>query len=185
MQRFCTYQIWQTRFLDKKIVMVPKVWVFQFLILTQFYAISQKWEDGEIRSVITNSGDSITYTHILLSDKRPKAKEDRIYYWYFNNKIRHNYGGYSGQLIHGDYEVMDVDKHLLVKGELRYGYRIDTWKFWDRQGRLVEMSEWKNGQQSGITILYDRNNQIYAKIKYKKGLKHGKAKFYRQGVKIE
>ncbi len=75
----------------------------------------------------------------------PKIKNDRYYFWYFNNAIRSTQGGYNGQLLNGHYVAFYPDKNLKEQGDFKRGLKDGVWKTWNRKGDLTTVTTWNDG----------------------------------------
>jgi len=82
---------------------------------------------------------------VLPYKTEPKVKNDRYYYWYFNNKIHSTQGGYNGQLLNGHYIAFYPDKNLKEEGYFKRGLKDGEWKNWNPKGDLTAVTTWNEG----------------------------------------
>jgi len=75
----------------------------------------------------------------------PKIKNDRYYYWYFNNIIHSTQGGFNGQLLNGHYISFYPDKNLKEEGYFKTGLKDGVWKTWNQKGDLTNVTTWNQG----------------------------------------
>ena len=125
------------------------------------------------------AGDDNDYTQIRVVDstqairadmlpykRDPKIRNDRYYYWYFNNVIRSTQGGYNGQLLNGHYVALYPDKNLKEEGDFKTGLKDGEWKTWNRKGDLTGVTNWNEG-----VVVPDSQQPFWKKIPFvnKKG----------------
>lgn len=82
---------------------------------------------------------------VLPYKRDPKIRNDRYYYWYFNNSIHSTQGGYNGQLLNGHYVAFYPDKNLKEQGDFKTGLKDGEWKTWNRKGDLTSVTNWNDG----------------------------------------
>jgi len=75
----------------------------------------------------------------------PKIKNDRYYYWYYNNTIHSTQGGFNGQLLNGHYVAFYPDKNLKEEGDFKRGLKDGEWKTWNPKGDLTGVTNWDEG----------------------------------------
>lgn len=138
-----------------------------FLIV--FSIISKPVFTQDTRSVIIYSGDSTIRVTILNNDPGIKAKVDKHYYWCSSETIFMNMGGYSGNLLHGEYSVFNRKKQLVSSGNFNNGLMDGTWKFWDTNGNIIKILSYKAGNLHGRSYFYTPGKDQYIVRNYKKG----------------
>jgi hypothetical protein len=132
--------------------------------------IAQKTEwQPLLREVVVNYTDSIVRANILLQKVDIATSNDLMYYWYNQNKISNNMGGYAGSLLQGSYLVYDNNKNLITEGEFDRGLMNGTWRYWNSKGILKKSAEFKKGQLHGNFMIYDTNGNLLESFKYKSG----------------
>lgn len=109
---------------------------------------------------------------VILKSLNPSLNS--TYYWYKSNEIHQSKGGYSGNLLHGDYTRYYITNQLSEKGVFSFGLKVKEWKSWFKNGQLKSVCNWKNGRLSGNYTLYDDFGKILLSGKYSKGNKVGK-----------
>lgn len=158
----------------KQILIIPIV----FFSLGQ--STIQKEAQSETRFITINRPDSTIQARILITKALFKPNPQKFYYWYANECIHTNQGGFSGYLLHGNYCVFDKNNQLVVKGTFTNGLKTGTWVRWYSNGRRSETSPWRNGLLHGITKIYNEDGTIEKEIRYKNGIpaeKHNFLKF--------
>lgn len=139
------------------------------VLLITASAYSQEKDRDLTRQVIIRTRDSIIYAGILL-DKTPlKTGNDNTYYWYIPDYINFNRGGYSGQLLHGEYCLYDRNFNLIEKGIMEKGVKTGIWKRWNSGGSLLRVETWKNGQLAGTTLVYGPDGELTGEYRYRNG----------------
>ncbi len=147
------------------------------------------------QNITVTRDDSIIQAHIITKDIDIKPKENTIYFWYTPNDIHSNEGGYTGNLLHGKYLLLDRNKNLLIEGCLNKGVKSKQWKQWYSNGNLLSITQYKDGKKDGSHKLFSQNGDTVLKEQYKNGVKHGKqilytrdtiiTEEYKDGEKIE
>lgn len=150
--------------------------------------------DSQTRLVIVNQDDKDIHCRVLIDKAELQVDLKAEYYWYQNQQIRKNRGGYSGDLLHGMYKCYDSEERLVEEGMYVYGRKEGIWKVWDDNGELIKTSSWKNGLQNGLSYqyFYDKG---WIKENYKNNRLHGRRvhqtvdsihyQFYRSGELIK
>ena len=131
-------------------------------------AQSVDWQP-QVRDIMISYKDSVVKAHILLQSENVETLNSLTYYWYSQNGINTNMGGYSGDLLHGEYQVYNNNKKLIVQGFFDHGLKNGTWKYWNSKGLLKLSMEYKNGLLDGEFYVYDTNGVQIEKRKYKAG----------------
>lgn len=152
-------------------------------MLFHIYSVGQK-DDEVMRQIVVNSKDSLIKATCTYYEKKSKNLKVN-YYWFAENKIHINQGGYSGMPMHGWYEMFINNTNLIEKGKFRYGLKNGKWYRWSSKGTLIGEQTWKNGELHGPfkTIYESERKTIIGN--YKNGKLHGKVKVIRQGKEDE
>ena len=170
-------------------------------VLFTSIGFTQKIEEITHREVNVHFNDSSIKASILIEDKKVKPKNAIHYYWYYNNSIKVNQGGYKGRLLDGTYQVVNKDGSLLTNGTLKKGYQTGEWKHWENNGDLRAVYNWRKGHENGsyqkfnegkvieeghcingkISGSYRKyeNEKLIEKGSYKNGNLHGKVITYK------
>jgi len=130
------------------------------------------------RDILLDQKDSTIKTAILISATNKQINKEKTYYWYFNDVIKQNQGGYFGDLLHGSYVVYDPNKNMMTKGELNRGLKTGEWKYWYKNGRLKAVISWKNGERDGLAWYYDTAGNIIKRQQFREDKLHGKVIIY-------
>jgi len=155
-----------------------------FQAIIPFIAFAQEFEPvKENMEIVVTSKDSIQRIHIQTAAKDVSMENDVVYYWYANNRVNYNRGGYTGKLLHGLYSVFNKDGKLVILGQFKQGTKIGIWKFWDK-GILLRQEAWKKGKLHGKVFEYDPSGKIVKASPYKHGLLDGKELIYEQDTVI-
>lgn len=185
------------------------IYCFSLFSLTKasLYGQENLNEMSKSRRVYLNSEDSLTTIDLLIVD--PVVKKiipEGSYYWFKDNQIHKNIGGYSGQLLDGDYIVESKEGFLLKKGHYANGLRIGVWNEWHENGSKKSKFTYKEGQligrfsiwnnlgiltaysiykKNGIRETYRADGTLESKVHYKGNLKDGWSKIYNQDGELE
>lgn len=111
------------------------------------------------------------YSKFKVAPKSKKIKvKDEIYYsWFAGDRMIETQGGYSENLLHGEYIETYNNKNLKQKGIYHKGRKTGVWRRWAENGELLEISEWKKGKKQGRFIVYENGVQV-SETHYKKNL---------------
>ena len=160
--------------------------IFILLIKLSHVAYSQdKIKYSPTREFILDYDDSTIVANILAQTPKVKIDNNLTYYWFENNKVKSNKGGFSGRLLHGEYKVLDKNKNLIKQGHFTNGVVDGTWKTWNRQGMLREVQNWKEGVKHGQWIVYNNEGKIIKSTEYKNGKLHGEMMYYENGQQVK
>lgn len=151
---------------------------FLFLIVLFGLKAQVEMKIPNARTVHVQRQDTLEVVSILLrKDKAIVPKSNITYYWYAFNAVQKNQGAFSGNLLHGDFEVFDTHNKLIEKGQFSYGIKTGKWLKWSEKGLIDCECNWKNGYLNGIANYY-RNGQLRRSEQFKKGQLHGPSTDY-------
>lgn len=136
------------------------------------------------REVGISKLDSSIRFSVLTESPDLEPDQDKEYYWFSQNQVHHNKGGYFGKLLHGDYHLFDNDKRLIVKGAFDKGLRVGKWMEWYSNGVIASMQEWRKGSLHGEVIRYNYDGIIRSVEKFGNGKKVGLHVFYSDEGKV-
>ena len=146
------------------------------LLITCLPVSGQIKNMNDTREIIIQSSDSIIKFEILTENPKKQNPNDNIrYFWYHNNQLASNYGGFTGNLLHGNYELL-YEGRLITSGQFEYGLKSGTWYNWSNKGKVRNKIEYKKGIKDGHFIMTDKKS-IKITGKYRKGKLHGKVKY--------
>ena len=111
---------------------------------------------------------------LFVTNKTPKTKEDKDYYWYKSQKVHKTRGAYGGDLLHGTYTKYYYSNQLAQKGDLLNGLKNGEWASWNEEGTIKSRVIWQKGILNGKAVLFDDQGNIIEKGNYKNNLKSGK-----------
>jgi hypothetical protein len=131
-----------------------------------------------VRNITVNSKDSIIKAKVIENTLKKEPNVYANYYWYYNNQVNHNTGSYSGKLLHGKYQVFDIQNRLITEGMFQYGVMTGTWKYWHKNGSLKCLAPFKTGKLHGRIDFFNENGFRIRSVDYKYGLLHGKEALY-------
>ncbi|MFW2376082.1 MAG: toxin-antitoxin system YwqK family antitoxin [Cellulophaga baltica] len=144
-----------------------------------------KIEKQDTREAMVTSPDSIVYLNIIKkSPKNLKLEDSKRYSWYMNRQIRSNFGAFSGNLVHGKYEVFDINGNLIKVGLYNVGIPVGLWKYYRVSGMLSKTELWDDGYLTTQKLFNSRGDFIKersfntdGKIKKEKEIKLNKTRF--------
>ena len=142
-----------------------KIVLVSLFLVFSFWSSAQKQET--INIVINKTPASV---QVVSLKKERKIRNDLRYYWYKDKHIVNTQGGYEGKLLHGYYIEYYTNGQLKIKGTFHYGVQQGEWKYWDTDGNLQRIENWKNNQLNGKSSLYDKG-KLVKEIEYKSGNK--------------
>lgn len=137
---------------------------------------AQTVKSSEIRQVIIPKADTIIKVEVLTrKDPKIDIKSKNYYYWILNDRIQSNQGGYSGNLLHGKYEVF-VRGALIESGSYSKGLKSGLWRTWTDKGKLLSQYKWKDGLKGGEFYSYHITSDSLIQGVYKNNRVVGKTR---------
>jgi antitoxin component YwqK of YwqJK toxin-antitoxin module len=106
---------------------------------------SKAGDDGDYSQIRIIDSTQEIRADVLPFKSDPKIKNDRYYFWYFNNVIHSTQGGFNGQLLNGHYVAFYPDKNLKEEGDFKRGLKDGEWKTWNPKGDLTSVTNWNEG----------------------------------------
>lgn len=150
-----------------------------FILLFPFSrSIAQMPDHGLYNIHITDSGKNVR-TQVIPFSGTIHPRAGLLYYWFGNNSVHEQQGGYSGKLLNGIYEESDKNHHLLQQGTFRNGLKDGIWKTWAESGRLTSIITWEAGIKTGKFTYFDNNGTEIQSGMYDLGQMDGKIIYYR------
>jgi antitoxin component YwqK of YwqJK toxin-antitoxin module len=122
--------------------------------------------------------DSTIVAGIYTKQEKIKTKYPLMYNWYFQEKLGQSQGDYWGYLLHGSYCVYDKKNRLIRKGDFKFGLKNGSWKSWYLNGILRINEAWENGMAQGCWNYYSPAGKLIKTVEYKKGQLSGKTIIY-------
>ena len=181
----------------------------QFILF--FYcatAFAQEFELPENKLIKSNKEDSTILAEVKVIKEQIKVDNEKKYFWYRNGFVNSNIGGYHGQLLNGEYKLLDINNNLLITGRFELGLKTGQWKYWNKYGNYIRIESWKKGllhgtvqkfysngvkkeelhyrkgSKNGRFVKYDKAGQFIEKGNYKNGKLHGKLLYFSDGEKM-
>ena len=142
--------------------------ILQSLLYTSLSAQRTDWSPSN-REVVVAYNDSTIRAYILINSIDINTSDRLMYYWYEQDKLNKNTGGYAGALLDGPYSVYDLQKNLITQGDFEKGLRIGTWKYWDKKGHLRKTVEYRDGLMHGDYKLFDGKGNVIETRKFRNG----------------
>lgn len=144
--------------------------ILLLLIITSLLSSCSSWklydtdQFGEYRQI--HFSDYLIRFKVAPKDYKMKTKNEVFYFWFAGDRIVSTQGAYSENLLQGEFTAVYNNKNLKEKGEYYYGRKNKTWRSWNKNGELIEISNWKKGIKHGMFITY-KNGEIIDKNKYR------------------
>lgn len=126
------------------------------------------------RKITINKDDTTVIAGITAVLELAAVKCDVHYYWYSNSKIYSNQGGFSGNLLHGNYLKYDNQGNLLTKGQFNEGLKDGEWIWWYPNGLKKKVVSFREGKINGKEIHYSEMSERIYSAEYKNGILHGR-----------
>lgn len=142
--------------------------IILFGLCNNAFSQGAEWQPM-IREIVVKHKDSTERAHILIHKESIKTSNSLMYYWYNKNKINQNMGGYSGDLLQGEYLVFDNENNLITQGHFERGLKHDTWKHWGSNGVLKKTIDYHFGLIDGEVEIYDNEGNLIEIKNYKAG----------------
>jgi hypothetical protein len=133
---------------------------------------------GLVRNVTVSFTDSTIKAKALDATPKNKVANDVEYFWYYNNQVKSNVGGFYGKLLHGKYMVFNTSNNLITAGDFLYGAKSGIWKYWYSNGKLKASAPYKNGKLNGEVMYFSAMGAKTRTVEYKNGLIDGKEILY-------
>ncbi|GAB3433144.1 toxin-antitoxin system YwqK family antitoxin [Niabella aquatica] len=109
---------------------------FLLLFILSVVCAKAQYYDGRVRI------DSADRSYIFqVTDNDKATSRYGFYYWFKSGRIHRTQGSYYGKLLHGNYKVVDKERHLLEEGKFRNGKKVGLWRTWYENGVL--RSTWR------------------------------------------
>lgn len=144
------------------------------LILFLVFIINGFGQKKEIRALDINTSNNTKVKTFYTQQTKYHFSKKTTVYWTIKREIHTSQGDFSGNLLHGKYTEYYANNQLFTKGEIRFGVRVNQWKYWYSNGVLEKEVSYKKGNIHGKVILYDETGKTKRIENYKQGLKHGK-----------
>jgi len=151
-----------------------------FFLLLSSRLMAQMPDYGLYNIHIADSG-KIIRTQVNPVSGPVHTKPALLYYWFANNAIHEQQGGFSGKLLNGRYEESDKNHNLKQQGTFRDGLKDGTWKTWGDAGRLASIVTWESGVKTGKFTYYDSTGTERQSGRYDHDLLDGKV-YYHTGT---
>lgn len=145
--------------------------LYFFFMLAAIPAISQEIEWAPLtREVQINTSDSLIKARIMINPTDFKVVDEYHYYWHSKGQINKNMGGYTGDILHGTYLVLDSEKRMITQGQFNEGLKDGTWKRWFSNGNLRSIENWKDSRLNGEFKTYSAEGELLSIENYKNGI---------------
>ncbi|WP_212003308.1 toxin-antitoxin system YwqK family antitoxin [Chitinophaga sp. HK235] len=141
-------------------------------------SLAQQVPDIKTNHITIRHNDTVCTFYIYDRSKKIVPKRDKYYYWYKTQQIICTHGGYSGQLLDGDYTEFYPNKNLRTKGYFKKGLKAGIWHSWNPSGEFTQITTWKSGEKNGESFEYDSTGHLTSKSTYSNGQLNGPSTTY-------
>lgn len=128
-----------------------------------------------------NQDSSTLKINVLKDEFDFYAKNTMKYFWYRPNQVIATQGGYSGMLLHGDYQEFHLNNNLKQSGRFRKGVKTGEWKTWRENGNLKEIATFQKGIRKGKVWKYDEDGCLKSIERYRGEVLEGWAVYFMKG----
>ncbi|RBL91715.1 toxin-antitoxin system YwqK family antitoxin [Chitinophaga flava] len=139
---------------------------------------AQQVPDIKTNHITIRRNDTVYTFYTYNRSKKIVPKRDKYYYWYKTQQIIYTHGGYSGQVLDGDYTEFYPNKNLKAKGSFKKGLKTGIWHSWNPNGEFIQITTWKSGEKNGESFEYDSTGHLTSKSMYSNGQLHGPSTTY-------
>ena len=145
--------------------------IFLFMYIVGIISVSAQRNDWSPsnREIVVSYNDSTVRAYILINSVEINTSDRLMYYWYEQDKLNKNKGGYAGALLDGEYSVYDRQKNLITQGNFYQGLRVGTWRYWDKNGNLRRTVDYQDGLMHGSYKIFDENGSLLELRKFRDG----------------
>jgi len=145
-----------------------------------------------VYNIVHEENNRSSHFSILNEIQAFKANKNLEYFWFNNNNLKSNYGGFTGNLLHGKFQEFDSGGNLIKNGNFSFGLKNGDWQFWDKKGNLTGSEYWVKGWLKRKWFIEDsikyiekyKMNKIDGERKVLKDNKVVKIQNYRGGILI-
>jgi len=158
------------------------------LVLMIFLFISCKSEKDIVSTFKRTISYSDSTVYFQATQEEPKIKQalkvNAFFYYLKNGAIASTEAGYYGEVLNGEFAVVNTENQLISKGNFDEGLKEGVWIRWNERGSIVKKTPYENGVVDGVMEIYQGDTLVFL-TKYKDGEKHGFEKHFLDGVLIE
>jgi antitoxin component YwqK of YwqJK toxin-antitoxin module len=141
---------------------------FTLLLLLLINGFSFLSQEKNIELTLSVNGTPAS-VEVDNSKKERQVNITDTYFWFKSNQIIQTVGGYQGQLLNGHYIESYPNGQLKLKGFFCYGQQCGEWKYWNEEGKLQRLENWRNNKLHGKVFYFKENGEVGNVKKYKKG----------------
>jgi antitoxin component YwqK of YwqJK toxin-antitoxin module len=135
--------------------------LFAILLIT---ACTPKINSGKIGNYQVLLKESKANFYVEMLPHKRKLKKSLPYFGYKNNSIHSVMGQVMGKALHGNYEELDFNGQLVLKGQFNKGLKNGTWLSYNSEGFLTKDLTYKNGDTISVVNYYDNIGTVINSI---------------------
>lgn len=136
----------------KKAVLLVQILIFSFVSNAQ-----KKLQTTALNRITFIKNDTLYVFFVLKPGEKFKPKSSGNFHWFRPDTILITNSGFGGKLLNGEYKVFYPNKNIKESGFFDHGLKTGEWREWDIEGRLLKITNWKNGFREGNFIIYDKD----------------------------
>lgn len=115
------------------------------------------------------------YYVLIGSANLPSYENDKRYFWFKNLQVHQSVGRSGGFLLHGKFVSYYKGHELAEEGNFSFGLKDGVWRYWNKEGNITRVENWKSGSYNGELLDYDSTGTLNQKISFRNGKKNGVA----------
>jgi hypothetical protein len=131
--------------------------LFAILLIT---ACTPKINSGKIGNYQVLLKESKANFYVEMLPAKRKLNKSLPYFGYKNNSIHTVMGQIMGKPLHGNYEELDFNGQLVLKGQFNKGLKNGTWLSYNSEGFLTKDLTYKNGDTISVVNYYDNAGKV-------------------------
>ncbi|MCT4582991.1 MAG: hypothetical protein N4A35_16380 [Flavobacteriales bacterium] len=145
--------------------------IILFVVLSCYHSA---WGQKKVVEVTLDINGVLATVQLDDSGKEYKVKLNETYFWYKSNKVIQTVGGYQGKLLNGYYIESYPNGQLKLKGCFCRGQQCGEWKYWNEEGKLQRVEQWKQNQLHGKVTYFKDTGEVALVKEFKKGVEASK-----------
>ncbi len=144
------------------------------LLMVTFLYSGKIWGQKNVAEVTLDINGVLANVQLDDSGKEHKVKLNETYFWYKSNRVIQTVGGYQGKLLNGYYIESYPNGQLKLKGYFCIGQQCGEWKYWNEEGQLERVENWKANQLHGKVTYFKDTGEVALVKEFKKGVEASK-----------
>jgi antitoxin component YwqK of YwqJK toxin-antitoxin module len=134
------------------------------IVIFLITACSPKINSGKIGNYQVLLKESKANFYVEMLPGKRKLKKSLPYFGYKNNSIHSVMGQIMGKPLHGNYEELNFNGQLVLKGQFNKGLKNGTWLSYNSEGFLTKDLTYKNGDTVSVVNYYNNVGTVINSI---------------------